>query len=389
MPYIEVKIRPMLDTHKAVEYHWRVWELTGIVQTPGSNRIWNLVRGILINTLITLLFPLTLVANLFFTKNLQQVCENLSITITDILANLKFLNVYVMRDELNEIRDLLMLLDKRARDIGDLDELEALHDAVKISRTSFRIFGGIFIFGTTLSCFRVAIATERVLLYPAWFWFDWECSIVTYIIILVYQLFGLTVQALQDCANDSYPPAYLCILTGHMRALEFRVRRLGQHTEKELNYIELNDCIDDYIYILELHAIIQKILSVPSMAQFVCSAAVQCAVGLNFLYNADSNDLSAMVLSMVFFMAVTLEVLIICYFGDRMRTQSEALLNAFYFCDWFDQLPKFKQNLIICLQRAQQPSLIYAGNYIPLTLESFVKIIRSTYSVFTVLLRAK
>lgn len=370
-----------LDTHSAVAYHWQVWQLMGLVQPADMSRTWFIIRGIVINVLVTLLFPLSLLAKLFFTYSLRELCENLTITITDMVANLKFINVFLVRHKLHEIRQLLRQLDERAMRLGNVQELAALRQAVQTSRRGFCIFAGIFAFGTALSCFRVAIAQERQLLFPAWFGVDWEHSNRAYVVIYAYQLFGLVVQALQDCANDSYPPAYLCILTGHMRALELRVRRIGYPEKQSLSlrrrgmiYRQLCDCIEDYINILKLHDIIQDILSITCMAQLVCSAAVQCTVAMHFLYVADSHDRSAMMLSLVFFLSVTLEFLIICYFGDHLRTQSEALLDAFYACNWIDQLPEFRRNLIITLQRAQRPCFIYAGGYIAVTLETFVQV---------------
>lgn len=378
-----------LDTHSAVAYHWKVWQLMGLLQPPGMSRHWFIVRGIMINFLVTLLFPLTLLANLFFTYSLRELCENLTITITDMVANLKFINVFLVRRQLHEIRELLQQLDERAMRVGNVEELSALRHSVQTARRGFCIFGGIFVFGTALSCFRVAIAQERQLLFPAWFGVDWQNSNVAYTLIYAYQLFGLSVQAMQDCANDSYPPAYLSILTGHMRALELRVRRIGYGSwqkEPELSlgrryaiYAELCDCIMDYINILKLHGIIQEILSVACMAQFICSAAVQCTVAMHFLYVADVNDKSAMILSLVFFLSVTLEVFIICYFGDHLRTQSEALLEAFYSCNWMDQVPQFRRNLVITLQRAQRPCYIHAGGYIAVTLETFVQVGRGSF----------
>lgn len=71
---------------------------------------------------------------------------------------------------------------------------------------------------------------------------------------------------------------------------------------------------------------------------------------------------------------MTLEVYIICYFGHEMREQSEELVNSFYACNWMEQLPKFKRNLIITLMRTQQPTEIRAGKYIPVDLYTFVKV---------------
>ncbi|XP_052857472.1 odorant receptor 2a [Drosophila gunungcola] len=392
-----------LDTHSAVSYHWRVWELTGLMRPPGIGHLAYRVYSVVLNSVVTVLFPLSLLARLLFTTNMAGMCENLTITITDIVANLKFVNVYLVRSQLHEIRALLRRMDGRTRSVGHPAELSALRREVDIAQGSFRTFARIFVFGTTLSCVRVVIRPDRELLYPAWFGLDWQHSTRNYVLINLYQLFGLIVQAVQNCASDSYPPAYLCLLTGHMRALELRVRRIGYRMEedgssggdldydawREEVYEELVECIRDLMRVHRLREIIQRILSVACMAQFACSVAVQCTVAMHFLYMADDHDLTAMIISIVFFTAVTLEVFVICFFGDRMRTQSEALCDAFYACNWVEQLPKFKRALLFTLARTQRPSLIFAGNYIALSLETFEQVMRFTYSAFTLLLRAK
>lgn len=251
----------VVQSNEAFRYHWTIWRLTG-VQTPASvPKFLYYCYAVLINFFITLLFPLTLMANLFHTRNLQELCENLTITITDINANLKFLNVFYVRSKLLKIKRILDQLDKSADNDGNAEERNALKAAVKIAHILFQVFGIIYIFGTCLSLCKVALAKKRLLLYPAWFPIDWKHSDFAYSMVLAYQLFGLIVQACQNCANDSYPPAYLCILCGHMRALELRVRKIGKKSIKsmqqrrngilEQNYNELVACIKDHLKILE------------------------------------------------------------------------------------------------------------------------------------------
>ncbi|XP_022219059.2 odorant receptor 2a [Drosophila obscura] len=381
---------PQLDTHSAVDYHWRVWQLTGLIRPAGISKRLYRTYSIGLNLMVTLLFPLSLLARLILTHSMKELCENLTITITDIAANLKFGNVFLVRHHLREIRSLIQQLDCRAQAIGNRDELCTLLQAVRTARNTFRTFAWIFVCGTSLSCVRVALARSRQLLYPAWFGVDWSDSDEAYVGIYVYQLFALIVQAVQNCANDSYPPAYLCLLTGHMRALEVRVGRIGCgcRTDRQ-SYDQLLGCIQDLTLIHRMHTIIQQILSVPCMAQFACSVVVQCTVAMHFLYVADADDRLAMILSVIFFVAVTLEVFVICYFGDQMRTQSEALCHAFYACNWVEQLPRFRRDLLFTLARAQRPSLILAGSYIPLTLETFKRVMHFAYSTFTLLLRSK
>ncbi|XP_058988261.1 odorant receptor 2a-like [Musca domestica] len=388
-----------LDTNVAFEYHWKVWRWTGIKPPQDMNPQLYRLYAIVLNFLATVLFPLSLIANVFFTQNLQQLCENLTITISDCQSNLKFINVFLVRHQLDRIKSILRRLDRR---VQDDKEFAVLKSAIATARSSFLIFFRLYSFGTTLSVVKVALAESRSLLFPAWFGVNWDGNLSTYVVVIVYQFFGLAVQALQNVANDSYPPAYLVILSAHMRALEIRVKAVGQFRQEGMQQPltlsaeeqakclkEFNECIKDYLNILKLHSIIQRIISKACLAQFACSALVQCTVGLHFMYVVDAANYEAQLMSIIFFVAVTLEAFVICYFGHMMSLQSSNLTYAFYSCGWLAQSPEFKRNLIITLMRTQRTSTIRAGSYIPVDLPTFVVLMKYAYSVFTLLIRFK
>ncbi|KAL9884725.1 odorant receptor 2a-like [Glossina fuscipes fuscipes] len=388
-----MEYRAHLDTNTAFRYHWLVWQLTGIIQPRYFPTYWYRLYAVLVNILVTLLFPLTFVINVFFSKNLQQLCENLIITLSDITANLKFLNVFLVRKELQRIKIIFEYLDKR---LNTEEEYRQLKRAIRTAQLSFCIFWAISTTATSLSVLMVLYSEDRSLLFPAWYGLDWQNNDLAYAVCFTYQLVALVVQAIQNVANDSYPPAYLIILTSHMRSLELRVRSVGlspsdnkqnmflNEREQQLDLKKFNDCIEDFIqinrqilyisyFIFRLYDMIQKILSKACLAQFICTALVQCVAGLHILYLLDeSGDYGAQILSLIFFLAVTMEVFIICYFGHYMSAQSLALIDAFYECGWISQTLAFRRNLIITLMRTQRYAIIYAGAYIPVDLSTFL-----------------
>lgn len=254
-------IGKVTDTYMAFYYHWKVWHWMGIKSPKNVNLYIYMIYAFFVNFLVTFLFPLTLIVNVFYARNTKELCENLTITLTDTIANLKFFNVYLVRYELEKIKSLLNKLDRRAQ---QEQEKKILRTAIKTSQKLFLVFVHLYSVGTFLSILKVIISDKRSLLYPAWFGVNWFDNTSIYIIVMTYQLCGLMIQALQNCANDSYPPAYLIILTAQMKALELRVShvaRTASGTEKFYftkeehlrNLYDFNECIKDYENILKYY----------------------------------------------------------------------------------------------------------------------------------------
>ncbi|TMW42565.1 hypothetical protein DOY81_012355 [Sarcophaga bullata] len=194
-------------------------------------------------------------------------------------------------------------------------------------------------------------------------------------------------QALQDLGNDTYPQAYLVILTAHIKALALRIKSLGKgiavHTSDTELYQQLIDCIKDHKTIFELFLTIQDTISFTCLAQFMATGLAQCTIGVYMIYVG--LDVSKLINIAIFFSAMTFEIFILCYYGDLYCQANDELVEAVYDCDWINRDVKFQRALRFILQRSQQTNIIMAGNIIPVRLPTFVKVMKTAYSVFTVL----
>ncbi|XP_055840510.1 odorant receptor 2a-like [Episyrphus balteatus] len=376
-----------LHTYEAFKYHWFVWQFCGLKYPKNHN--WKLlytVYAIILNATVTLFFPLTLIVNCFLSENFTELCENLYITITDVICNLKFLNVFIVRKKLLAVKDILDRLDTRAKTD---DEIHALRMGIRSAHKCFCIFAIMFGCAIITSQLVVYLSSERTLMYPAWLPLNWKTSYRDFLIAHSYQVYGLTVQAIQDLGNDTYPQAYLRILCAHIEALSLRISKLGNKkgmNSKEVNK-ELIECIKDHQIIIELHKTIQQIISTACLAQFMCTGLAQCTIGVYMLYVG--LDFSKLLNIVIFFTAVTFEIFILCHFGDQLCQRAEQLTVAIYSCNWMDQNKKFKQALLLLLKRSQRPLVIMAGDLIPLKLPTFVRVMKTAYSTFAVLSEVK
>lgn len=82
---------------------------------------------------------------------------------------------------------------------------------------------------------------------------------------------------------------------------------------------------------------------------------------------------------------MTLEILMPCYFGSEMISASEKLSARLFHSNWMDKPKDFKCAMKIFMENAKKPMKLTAFGIFELTLESFLKIINSAYSLFAVL----
>ncbi|CAD7085729.1 unnamed protein product [Hermetia illucens] len=82
-----------------------------------------------------------------------------------------------------------------------------------------------------------------------------------------------------------------------------------------------------------------------------------------------------------------LEVFLYCYFGSELVYQTHRMTDAIYSCNWIDQDRKFKKMLIMFMQSTQKSMTIIAGGFFTVNLAAFVSVLKSSYSVFALLMR--
>ncbi|XP_074034899.1 odorant receptor 10 [Leptinotarsa decemlineata] len=78
-------------------------------------------------------------------------------------------------------------------------------------------------------------------------------------------------------------------------------------------------------------------------------------------------------------------LLIPCWFSSEMCRKSENIAKAAYSCHWVTASGAFKKNLIILIHKSQKPIRFYAVGLFQISVETFMTIVRSSFSFYTVL----
>ncbi|XP_039285254.1 odorant receptor Or2-like isoform X2 [Nilaparvata lugens] len=87
-----------------------------------------------------------------------------------------------------------------------------------------------------------------------------------------------------------------------------------------------------------------------------------------------------------FLVVATLELFLVCIYSENLSTSSLAVYNAAYNVSWPDMKESSKKSLLLLMLRSQRPlQLNVKSNFVPLDLNTFIQVIQTCYSFFTVL----
>lgn len=233
------------DSTEIFKVFWLIWSILGV---DGFRNVYmGLFHNILLNVGITILYPVHLTLGLFMLPMQDEIFKNLSMTITCIVCSFKYVCLRWNLDQVREVEELLHQLDRRVQSKNEFNYFTQgpRWYAKFIAKLYFFMYMGANVAGIS----AVLFASERRLMYPAWFPFDWVSSAPLYWIALTYQFVGVTMQIVQNLVNDATAPVLMCILAGQVRLLAMRVATIGHYSQYTLdeNVEELRMCIEDHL----------------------------------------------------------------------------------------------------------------------------------------------
>ncbi|XP_062138723.1 odorant receptor 19a-like [Drosophila sulfurigaster albostrigata] len=379
----------VVDSTRAFAYQWIIWRIFGL-HPPEGNTFWAQhyqAYGIIINLIANVHVPMSFYIECLLSSNLTEFCETFYLTSVVLVEQVKYFNVWRIRGQLKRFHQILHHLDGRLQHQSERDIVEQHIELVT------RIFLGLFrwfVIILTSSMLFVACTAEQELAFPTWYPWNWQRSNRVYLFTVIWQTLSLYSLALMTLSNDTYPMSYMTMVAGHYRALAQRVSMIGHGRESQsLAYEQLIDCIRDHQIILlqRLVSIIQDTMSSVFFYQFACTACSICTFAFYIFFVKVS--FSKLLHLFFMFVAIVFETFIICYATEDIGLGAEQLYHAIYACNWLDQSIEFRRTLLLMLNRAQRSVTIVAAHSMPVRMTTFLAVIKTAYSMFTLLNKIK
>ncbi|XP_020291766.1 odorant receptor 46a-like [Pseudomyrmex gracilis] len=307
-------------------------------------------------------------------ENSDEFIDSLYMMLTVFVAGYK--QVYMWIDRKNVMMIINVLEKKPFAPCEAREEIIQQKFERLIRRSTLRYL--IIVLGAIISVIATSVFLEfkkRNLTYKAWIPFDYS-NFVVYFLIYSYQLVGMATSGIVNVACESVISGLLLHICCQLEILEYRLTKLT-HSENILP-----DCIRHHNLIFEYACTVNNMFAKIIALQFAVSMLVVCS---NMYRIAMATDFATIISLLVYTSAILTQIFIYCWFGNEVKLKSVHLMSGIYNMEWPTLSNNNKRNLLIIMKRSLTPIEFSSVYILTLNLESFVSLLKMSYSMYNVL----
>ncbi|XP_050341819.1 odorant receptor 85c-like [Bactrocera neohumeralis] len=142
----------------------------------------------------------------------------------------------------------------------------------------------------------------------------------------------------------------------------------------------LCDIIGYHANVLSLSDIMNEVLGVPLLVNFMTSSFVICFVGFQMTMGAEPDY---MVKLFLFLFSSLIQIYLICHYGQQLIDASNNVSRAVYNHGWVHSHVHYQRMLVLVTARAQKPAMLKATSFVRISRGTLTDIMQISYKFFT------
>ncbi|RZC39078.1 7tm 6 domain containing protein [Asbolus verrucosus] len=256
--------------------------------------------------------------------------------------------------------------------------------AWKKTVATFWFFTLGWLFFLMLCPFFDKTVNEYRLPFLAWYPYSVKAS-PQYELSYLHQFISVTTMSMVNVNIDSLIAALNMYIGAQFDILCDNLRNVYDNSRDSPTDVEekLKNCINHHREILKFASYANKFYNWLIFEEFFVGGI---SIGLSMFQLTVVVPFSSEFHSFISYStAISVQVFMYCWFGNEIEVKSSKLPYAIFESDWTSLPPKIKKELLIFLIRVQQPLKMSAFGLFYLSLETFVKILRTSWSYFALL----
>nr|UVB79112.1 odorant receptor 13 [Heortia vitessoides] len=287
------------------------------------------------------------------------------------------------------IQDIIRGADQVLRDV-DSDEAKAIVQSCNRETSLQQLIFCCLTFVTMLGW--ATSAEKNQLPLRAWYPYDTTSS-PAYELTYIHQIGALYVAAFLNVGKDTLVTSLLAQCRCRLRLLGLSLRTLCRdlkltesmltHEQEAIVKGRLHRCVEQHQSALEAALQLQACFSEQVFAQFNVSLVIICVTAFQ-LVSVTDNPVRLIAMG-TYLVNMMFQVFLYCYQGNQLSEESTEVAGAAYESPWYMMSTPLRRSLLIIMIRCRRTAKITAGSFTTLSLASFMAIIKTSYSMFTLL----
>nr|AXY83404.1 putative odorant receptor 28 [Conopomorpha sinensis] len=218
-----------------------------------------------------------------------------------------------------------------------------------------------------------------------------------FLIMMVYTNYVTALVAIANTSMDAFITTFLAQATTQLDILKHFLSRLTKDAvaEHKMTGEPLHEAfkrlltfnLDHYNKINHVARSVQDIFGVAVLIQFAIGGWILCMAAYNIVM-LDGGVVETVSMTL-FIVCILTELFLYCYYGNELTYASKGVASSLYESGW-ERLPAGPRRLVLTsMTRARRDLAVTAARFVPLTLDSYIKILKSSYTIFALLRQTK
>ncbi|XP_067207946.1 odorant receptor 4-like isoform X2 [Linepithema humile] len=217
---------------------------------------------------------------------------------------------------------------------------------------------------------------KQRLAFRAWLPFNYS-SPMLFQIAFLHQFTSLIIGSILHIACDSLICGLLVHICSQIEILECHLRKVVNKPHF------LRECVTQHIYISKFAFMVNQKFKLTITIQFIVSTLVVC---FNLYQMTQTSMLSAKYIQIVLYMlCMLIQISFYCWYGNEVKLKSQQLISNAFEIEWFTLDHNMQKNLLMIMTRSTIPIQLSSALVIPMNLESFVGLLKTSYSAYNIL----
>ncbi|XP_055326595.1 odorant receptor 33c-like, partial [Sitodiplosis mosellana] len=217
--------------------------------------------------------------------------------------------------------------------------------------------------------------------------YDFAQQPIVYYSILVVQAIGNCLNCIIACTSDTFGFLLISLLCGHIEVLSLHLKKIGNFERRSANdsnrlrlleQLNHHGLLTDYATELNNHLSAIFFVQVSISAPIICTCAYQFSQAQNF-------TTTQLIFLASYTIGMLLQIITPSYASTNLMEKCDSLPVAIFSSEWYELGPSEKKSLLIFLTRSIRPFVMNAGNYFQMNTTTFLKIVKTAYSLLAVL----